>query len=321
MSSRYSLDRVPLDNAWDEFVQSSPDRTIFARKPYLEGVGAQLGTWFCTKGEQIKAAFFGVEGAHGLEEDDLVIYSGVLHQKPEPDQNISQARSDRFKVMEFIAAELPKTYKVMDFQFNTSIVDMRPWLWHNYHEGPRYQVEARYTSYFAIGQYGWGEEGSKRAGEQMSQSRRQQIAYAQRDGIKVIHTKPCIDAFLNWYGHTVEGTDAWFVSRLRHLLIHLDKVNLTRWYVALSPMGEGRALAVFGVDGGRAYYLWGARQPDHKDSPAGTEVVWEAMVDLANQGIPWTDLEGVNSPRRGWFKLSFGGSLIPYFRVRYDACV
>ena len=28
------------------------------------------------------------------------------------------------------------------------------------------------------------------------------------------------------------------------------------------------------------------------------------------------DLEGVNSPLRGWFKLSLGGSLTSYYRVK-----
>ena len=30
------------------------------------------------------------------------------------------------------------------------------------------------------------------------------------------------------------------------------------------------------------------------------------------------DFEGVNSPNRGWFKLGFGGDLIPYYQIEYE---
>jgi hypothetical protein len=39
---------------------------------------------------------------------------------------------------------------------------------------------------------------------------------------------------------------------------------------------------------------------------------------LALEGIAEVDLEGVNSPRRGWFKLSFGGALLPYYELHLD---
>jgi hypothetical protein len=40
------------------------------------------------------------------------------------------------------------------------------------------------------------------------------------------------------------------------------------------------------------------------------------MVKLAQDGKKEVDLEGVNSPHRGWFKLSFGGTLESYWQVK-----
>ena len=42
--------------------------------------------------------------------------------------------------------------------------------------------------------------------------------------------------------------------------------------------------------------------------------------DLAkNHNIQEVDLEGVNSPERGWFKLSFGGDLRCYHQVYFPS--
>jgi hypothetical protein len=43
--------------------------------------------------------------------------------------------------------------------------------------------------------------------------------------------------------------------------------------------------------------------------------LWDAFGELAAAGITQIDLEGVNSPRRGWFKMSFGGELRAYYQI------
>ncbi|NTW98733.1 MAG: GNAT family N-acetyltransferase, partial [Geobacteraceae bacterium] len=61
--------------------------------------------------------------------------------------------------------------------------------------------------------------------------------------------------------------------------------------------------------------LFGASDPAQRDTPTGTAVLWDAFFHFAVMGLTEVDLEGVNSPKRGWFKLSFGGDLKPYFQV------
>jgi lipid II:glycine glycyltransferase (peptidoglycan interpeptide bridge formation enzyme) len=75
------------------------------------------------------------------------------------------------------------------------------------------------------------------------------------------------------------------------------------------------SVAVYAFDDRRAYYLFGASDPELRDSPTGTAVLWDAFGALAAAGISQIDLEGVNSPRRGWFKMSFGGELRHYYQI------
>jgi hypothetical protein len=198
---RYTLERAELGFEWDRFVKSSPNGTLFSYSAYLEAIGVDVGLWYCTKGEQVKAAFACVEPKPWLSHlDDLVVYNGIMHQAPEPDQNVSQVRSERFKVATFVAEELARHYHSLEFQLHPSVVDVRPWLWVNYGLDTlrHYRVDVRYTSYHAPPIY----YGYDKMMERMSQSRRQQIAYARRDGVKTIE-KYNPDLFFNWYLQTM----------------------------------------------------------------------------------------------------------------------
>jgi lipid II:glycine glycyltransferase (peptidoglycan interpeptide bridge formation enzyme) len=74
-------------------------------------------------------------------------------------------------------------------------------------------------------------------------------------------------------------------------------------------------MALFGRDAKRAYYLFGAGDPALRDTSCGTAVLWDAFAALARSGCRELDMEGVNSPKRGWFKLSFGAEILPYYQL------
>ena len=70
------------------------------------------------------------------------------------------------------------------------------------------------------------------------------------------------------------------------------------------------------MDQKRAYYLFGTGDGGTQERLEGTITVWEALRHMAmKKGVEEMDLEGVNSPQRGWFKLGFGGDLRPYHEV------
>ena len=70
------------------------------------------------------------------------------------------------------------------------------------------------------------------------------------------------------------------------------------------------------IDSKRGYYLFGAGNKKSDSRYGGTLAFWDSFKILARDyGICQIDMEGVNSPRRGWFKLSFGGSLKSYYQI------
>ena len=99
------------------------------------------------------------------------------------------------------------------------------------------------------------------------------------------------------------------------LVSSLLKRNLAKMFVSRTKDNIAGSYAVYALDSKRAYYLFGANDPALRDSSSGTAVLWDAFYPLAADGVAQVDLEGVNSPKRGWFKLSFGGELLPYYQA------
>ena len=97
----------------------------------------------------------------------------------------------------------------------------------------------------------------------------------------------------------------------------MQEEKVLKVYYAENSNGDIVSSVVFCWDSKRAYYLFGANKPSKDERYIGTIILWNAFRDLRKLDIKEIDLEGVNSPDRGWFKLSFGGNLSPYYRLNY----
>ena len=53
----------------------------------------------------------------------------------------------------------------------------------------------------------------------------------------------------------------------------------------------------------KAYYFAGAGDNNYKQNRTGTAALWNSFFLLKNSGFQILDLEGVNSPSRGWYKI------------------
>ena len=128
--------------------------------------------------------------------------------------------------------------------------------------------------------------------------------------------------FLDFYRMTMERqgmeTDQIRLDEMKSIITALCKNNLGRMFGSFTSDEELGSMAFFGMDNKRAYYLFGANDPKLRDTQTGTAVLWDTFKMLNQSGFDEVDMEGVNSPDRGWFKLSFGGDLRQYYRITFD---
>ena len=62
-------------------------------------------------------------------------------------------------------------------------------------------------------------------------------------------------------------------------------------------------------------YLYGAGEVGVKNRYAGSLALWSAIEVSLKKDLLFIDLEGINSPYRGEYKLYFGGNIQSYFKV------
>ena len=320
--SKYTFARTDLNSNWDDFVNKSPQGTIFCLSFFLAATQQKLGLWKAYKNKEWIGAIVTGESDDGHETSAIpfAIYAGLIMSPPQKNQPATQAQTEEFRFSAAAIHHLLKTYKTIHLGLSPEIRDMRPFLWHNYGlEKEKFDLELRYTSFVDLQDAGTNHNLHDNViYQRANKSRRQEIRYGIEAGVTTRKIDE-LDNFINFYdltfarqGITLNRDELDSVERI---CLSLKHQNLLHIFGTYTPNGTLANIAVYGIDHKRAYYLFGANHPDHRDSYGGTTGLYNSMNMLADMGHREVDLEGVNSPKRGYFKLSFGGSLTPYYRL------
>lgn len=313
---------------WDWIVDASPQGTLFSESGYLAACGRDHSLFVIRQGRQIKAGLSVIhtEDGKGCELDDLVIHNGLIFV-PDDTKKPVRARSERFELTEFTIDFLARHYDHIELALAPGVEDMRPFLWHNYHDpdlGRKFILDLRYTSYLDISSLKGCEEFFEKTEcfRAMDTFRQRHIRQAHRMCAKVTkdgNTSLFIDYFRNLMARQGEPVLENKLARMEKLITTLLENDKAELYEVRNHLSEVVYMVFYGWDRKRAYYLFGAGHPEINEAYQGTFAHWGAFVDLANRiGICEVDMEGVNSPQRGWFKLGFGGDLRSYYQVYKD---
>ena len=140
---------------------------------------------------------------------------------------------------------------------------------------------------------------------------------------KNVNTEQVADTalFTSYYKKTMARSginiSSHILNNMKELLQTLLSNKLCIMIQSSDSEGCVGSMAVFLLDQRRAYYLLGGNNPKMRSQHTGTAVLWDSFYVLADLGFLEVDLEGINSPNRGWFKLSFGGSCVPYYAINF----
>jgi hypothetical protein len=322
--SKFFFEKVDDLEKWDSFVMKSPQGTLFSHSSYIQAVGKPFEMYFIFKGEEQKAGLTLIlsDDRAGCVLDDLVIYNGILFNYDSTKKTV-KSRLERFEITEFIIEELDKRYSFIEMALAPQFEDLRPFLWHNYHSpSPEkmFAVDLRYTSYLDISELEISEDDkSTNLFRDLDTLRQRNIREAQKKNGDVVLGENT-ELFLDFYSKTLQAQDQSVnvekIERMRKLIKSLINNDNAFTYSSKKSDGEVGYISIFCKDDKRAYYLFGAGHPQLTERYLGTFAFWEAFRDLAkNHSITEVDMEGVNSPNRGKFKLSFGGGLTSYYHV------
>ncbi|QEP42795.1 GNAT family N-acetyltransferase [Ectothiorhodospiraceae bacterium BW-2] len=324
VQKHYVMEPAHIDEQWDRFILRSPLVSGFFLSSYLKALSGVFHTYYCVKGREKVAV---VLLAVSLDETQVIGHGTLIHDGilmgHLPNLNRAQIHSEYFDILTFFSTWLVSKYNQIKLKLLPQLQDIRPFQWCNYHiAAPKYSIEVRYTSIVDITSFTDNSILTESPLYQnASVSRKQQIRYGYRDQITVCESND-VAQFVDFYKLTMlrqniamSEADLMFLSSLAMSLLGSRIGHL---FVAKDKMGSAGSYALFLIAGLRAYYLFGANNSQMRSSSTGTAVLWQAFSMLAKKGVTEVDLEGVNSPQRGWFKLSFGGSIQPYFWCSYS---
>ncbi|KZN47197.1 GNAT family N-acetyltransferase [Pseudoalteromonas luteoviolacea] len=323
MKSKFKLVQCELDGDWDNFINQSPNGAAFFQSDFVHNLGVPYHAYYCCKGNEKFAAILLITNSEGnaIVGHHDVIYDGIVHRDTKH-LNTAQSHSEQFSVQETIAEFLAHSYNSVYLKLHPSILDIRSFLWVNYHNaGPTYTAIPRYTTCINISEF--ADEFISLENSQnylnSSVSRRQEIRYGIKKGVVATQSSQ-FDTFAQYYSLTMARQnihiDQPAIEQLALQIKNLAQCGRLIMFEAKTQSGETGSFATFLLHKDTAYYYYGANKPDMRDSHTGTAVIWQAMPVLAGLGIKKIDLEGINSPQRGWFKLSFGGDISPYFHLK-----
>ena len=314
---------LPTESSeWDAFVDQSPQGHLFCKESFLKTVeSGSRQLWIRHGTVTVGALCFDVNPQGDAAGNDELMYSGLMFS-PDVSADTASARNKRFEITEFIAAWLAENFSTVSLRLSPHFEDVRPFSWHNYHAPSpafRYQVAVEYTSYIKIEDLDLASEKPVPFFEQLHPLRRRSLRAARRDGARTA-VEPDAGLLAEAYAALMHKQRISFDGRstatLARRIEDLLKAGDTLQFITYDHKDVAVYTAVFGWDSKRAYYLYGAPTGQARTAYQGTFCFLSAFETLAARGQRVVDLEGVNSPRRGWFKLSLGGSLLPLFYVR-----
>lgn len=319
----YALDRVAIDSRWDALVDASRTGTIFSKSAFLAPYGDRAAAWICVKGKEPKALVCGVlsEDLTALVRPDPLVYGGVMPLPSASKQTTAQIHAEEFRCTCAIVNFLSSSFDAFRLFLSPGLQDIRPFQWLNYGtDDPKCSIGVRFTSLVQLEAADAGMElEQSQVYAQCNKSRRQEIRKAVTDRYRIKSTVD-LDRFLDLYlrtfqrqGIDIPTQDIEYLSKVLSALSQQDDVRMV---FAEDTESEADAVAVFGLDAKRAYYLYGGGS-EGGESAVGTAALWRGIGLLAGEGCSEIDLEGVNSPKRGYYKLSFGGTVEPYFTIKF----
>jgi len=324
--NKYSLVEVPDYSQWDEFVESSPQGTIFSNSEYLQHIGRKFKLLYVLRGDELKAGISLIlsDDEKSTELDDLVIYNGIMFVDDKRQKHVS-AMFERFEITEYVINELDREYKKIEMALSPHFEDIRPFLWHNYHSEnveDKFSCIVKYTSYLNISDLADDNirEFDTEIFKNLERLRQRRIKESRMShSITVNDFDP--DLFITFYKNLLDSQNIDVslnkIKRIKNLLVFLLNSERAKSFSVLNHKKNVIYKTLFCFDSKRAYSLFGAGDLEKSERYKGTIAFWDAFKYLAKEkSIKEVDLEGVNSPKRGWFKLSFGGSLLPYFHVK-----
>jgi hypothetical protein len=312
--------RITDAAAWDGFVAGSPQGSVFCRTGFLDALDRPYELWrFGADAWQAAAILFREpDGRIATAPLPFTMYQGVLL-----DGDITAMPTHR-RVLETLGRvqgvlDGLEDLRSLSFCLHPELIDLRAFSWFHYDlpELGQFRLDLRYTGLIPLDP----DRGRDGFLDRCTTLRRRDCRKAaSRFTVEASGDVGLLDAL---HGATFARQGVARSERERSLLRSIAAAAIDGGFgellVARAADGRAAGAVLFLFDDRAAYYLIGANDPDFRASGASTLLFVAGAERAMARGARMVDVVGMNSPRRGDFKASFGAVPAPYVVASWSA--
>ena len=310
--SKYIVRENNDNSLWNHLVDKSCQGTVFCKTDFIESIHLLHKTYLVFKGEEPVLGCVIMLDGYGKcvpSPYHFVPYQGFLFFDNYTESSYHKCNSNRFEASKILMEYLVEKYQCL-LQTHIGDIDCRPFLWHNYNTPEKgvFKLSLGYTPILDLRKYDTIEQYLS----SVRSARRQEYNKAKQANIEVLSSTN-IDILIELYDKTFSRQGIDVPIQEKELVADIAKKAIEKKYgnmlVALSN-GTPVSCVFFLNDNKRGYYLFGASDPEFRNTFASTLLLIESIWNCKKNGLLEVDFVGCNSPKRGDYKLSYNGKLV-----------
>lgn len=315
---KYNIKKIfkkdEIENIYSELINFSSQKNIFCSKEILNFFFNDLDLYTICKNDRIKSFVYLLKDKNNFIKSEPFIYSGIINH-PKLNMKIARYNNELFKINELIVDQILSKYENLNINLPINFFDVRPFLWFNYGEEnkKKFKVTSRYTSIINI-----KSKKPEDVFDEIDDVKKRDIKKVLADKNYEVSSEVNLDLIKKFYQDTMKkNKGSYDLQAFEKIFNFIDtqtnnkNVTQTITYYLKKPIYS----VLFLNDDISACYLYGSGDVEIKNRYAGSLALWKAIQLSIEKKLNFIDLEGINSPRRGEYKLNFGGNIQHYFNV------
>ena len=317
--ANYTFNKCEDKELWDNFVEASPQGTIFSKTAYLDCLNEKYSINLVKKGDHLAGGTVILEDEHQkplAAPYPFTPYQGVLCRSLDRDV-VYDKNEEEYDVSEVIINHLIEIYGSVSLMHSPWLNDVRPFLWKNYHtpEQGKFDVSVWYSAIVDFKNLSFDEYLMK-----TRKSRRRE--YAKRDKC-VIEESDNVELLCELQAKTLARQNVQMAESVKQLAIYISKGALAKQFGRVTVCKiDGVIVSAYLLiyDSKRGYAVLNGNDPEFRSSGSGTIITLDNMSYVMNEKkLTQYDFLGANSPARGDYKISYNSQLLPHFLTNFKA--
>ena len=309
-------DKSEINIIYSKFIKYSPQKNIFCSQEILKFFFNDLDMYTINKNDQIKSFVYLFKDKNNFITSEPFIYSGIINHQKLYTRN-ARYNNEVFKLNELIVNEIFSSYEKININLPINFLDTRPFLWFNYgkENKKKFSVTPCYTSTINIK----SKEQSDIFNE-IDDVKKRDIKKVLNDENYRVSNQIDLEIIKKFYEDTMKKNNGSYSQDALNKIFEFmesqkkeNKIIQSTIYFFEKPIYS----VLFLNDEVSSCYLYGSGDTEIKNRYAGSLALWKAIEQSIGMQLSYIDLEGINSPYRGEYKLNFGGCIESYFNLNF----